>query len=233
MDIFLSVFSHNHVVAITVPLLLLLLLMLLMLLLMLLLVLFLLLVLILLLCAKSTMLRGAIRSGAADETKSTWKAWLLASKKVLAYQRHRLGRTAADDGVATDPPDDVFEAARRFAAGEGATDAAKHEERGIGGDTTAPAAVAAAAGGGGIAAAVASGLELELESEGRNKWSIVGGVVRLLAEWAVAAVRFAGVPSVLSVFCLLLVVMQQRDVRRLAAQVEELLAAVDELRELV
>ena len=87
--------------------------------------------------------------------------------------------------------------------------------------------------GGGIAAAVASGLELELESEGRNKWSIVGGVVRLLAEWAVAAVRFAGVPSVLSVFCLLLVVMQQRDVRRLAAQVEELLAAVDELRELV
>lgn len=183
------------------------------------------------------MLRGAIRSGAAVETKSTWKAWLLASKKVLVYQRHRLGRAAADDGVATDPPDNVFEAARRFAAGEGATDAVKHVSRGTGGDAAAAATVAAGAGaaGAGVAAAgddAASGL-LEQEPEGRSKWRIIGGVVRLLAEWAVAAVRLAGVPSVLSAFCLLVMVMQQRDVSRLAAQVEELLAAVDELRELV
>lgn len=176
------------------------------------------------------MLRGAIRSGAADETKSTWKAWLLASKKVLAYQRHRIGRTAADDGVATDPPDNVFEAAREFTAGGGGgTDATKNVARDLGGGAATAATVAGAeVAGGGDAA---SGL-LELESEGRSKWRVVGGVARLLAEWAVAAVRLAGVPSVLSAFCLLLVVMQRRDVRRLTAQVEELLAAVDELREL-
>ena len=172
------------------------------------------------------MLRGAIRSGAADETKSTWKAWLLASKKVLAYQRHRIGRTAADNGVATDPPDNVFEAAREFAAGGGGTGAIKHVAR----DGAAAAATVAGAE---VAAGedAASGL-LELESEGRSKWRVAGGVVRLFAEWALAAVRLAGVPSVLSAFCLLLVAMQRRDVRRLTAQVEELLAAVDELREL-
>lgn len=187
------------------------------------------------------MLRGAIRSGAADETKSTWKAWLLASKKALNYQRHRIGHTAADDGVATDPPANIFEAARRFAAGEKTTDTTKHVARGVRGDTTAAAAAAAAVAATGAGVAIAApgddaGSELGLESglEGRrSKWRIAGGVVRLLAEWAVAAVRFAGVPSVLSVFCLLLVVMQQRDVRRLTAQVEELVAKVDQLREVV
>lgn len=195
----------------------------------------------LLLCSKSTMLRGAIRSGAAEETKSTWKAWLLASKKILAYQRHRIGRAAADDGVATNPPDDVFDAAKKFAAGGGAANAAKHATRGLGGGTTTAAAAAAAGEtggvgpvGGGVADAgdAASELGLEEELEGKNRWKIVGGLVRLLAEWAVAVVRFAGVPSVLCVLCVLVVVMQQRDVRRLTAQVEELLAAVDGLREL-
>lgn len=158
------------------------------------------------------MLRGAIRSGAAEETSATWKAWLLASKKVIAFQRHRIGRVAANDGVTAAPPAGVFELARGFAAGEGAVGFPVEVEYGVEDE----------AGRNGT---------LRMGLEGMANWKAVAGVVHSLVRRGVEVVKSAGLPTVLSLFCLLVLALQQRDVRRLTNQVEELVAAVGELRD--
>lgn len=124
------------------------------------------------------------------------------------YQRHRVGRTAANDGVAAKPPAEVFALARDFRAEErAATGAARQVSRGIDDEAAVKAL------------------------EGNTRWGKVAmGAVRWLAESGVAAVKLAGVPTVLTLLCLLLVAMQQRDVQRLTRQVEELVNAVGDLR---
>lgn len=159
------------------------------------------------------MLRGAIRSGAAEETKATWDAWLLASKKVVAYQRHILGHVSADDGVATAPPSSVFELARVFTTAEGG--AVRVTEQ------------------------VVRNVDDKEEAQNRPISSFQGreghgnlavALVQALGQCAVAAVKFLGVPNVLILLCLLMVAVQQREIQRLAGQVDDLIAAVDGLR---
>lgn len=156
------------------------------------------------------MLRGAIRSGAAEETRATWKAWLLASTRVVTYQRYRLGLAAANDGDASPPPAAVFELAMGFNAGEGTTDEAEEVARGV------------------EEVVVAMG-EPSREVDGIGAANLVAGFVRLPLEWS-AAIKLPGVPTVLALLCLLMVVVQRREVQRLTGQVEELTAAVGELR---
>lgn len=159
------------------------------------------------------MLRGAIRSGAAEETKATWDAWLLASKKVVAYQRHRLGHVSADDGVATAPPTSVFELAGVFTAAEGGAVRATEQ--------------------------VARNADDKENSPNRPRSSFQGiaghgnvavTLVQALGQCAVAAVEFLGVPNVLILFCLFMVAVQRREIQRLTGQVDDLIAAVDGLR---
>lgn len=162
---------------------------------------------------KSTMLRGAIRSGAAEETKATWDAWLLASKKVVAYQRHRLGRVSADDGVATPPPTDVFDLARVFTMAEGgavsATEQAAHDVNDKAAAQHRPRSVFQGTAGDG---------------------NLVVALVQTLGQCAVATVEFLGVPNVLLLLCFFMVALQRREIQRLTGQVEDLFAAVDDLR---
>lgn len=115
------------------------------------------------------------------------------------YQRHQLGRKAADDGVASPPPANVFALARDFKA-----------------------EVATSAGG-----QVPRGVESEMAAkplDGNIDWfKLIVGTVRWLLENGVAAVKLAGVPTVLTLFCVLMVARQQRQVQRLTSQLEELL----------
>lgn len=122
------------------------------------------------------------------------------------YQRHQLGREAANDGVTAPPPAQVFAIARDFKAGEEvATVAAEHVSRGMEGGVAAKA------------------------PEGNIDWGkLVLGAMRWLAENVFAAAKAAGAPTVLAMFCLLMVVRQQREVQRLTTQLEGLL---DELRD--
>lgn len=140
--------------------------------------------------------------------RNSWKSWLAASKKVVMYQRHQIGRTAANDGVAAKPPQEVFALAGDFVPQDGAT---------AGVDGQAP-----------------RGAEIESALQPPEKnidWaSLVVGAARWLAENGVSAIKSAGAPTVLMFLCLLLVMMQQRDVRRLSGQVEELVNAVGEMR---
>jgi len=118
------------------------------------------------------------------------------------YQRHRLGRKAANEGVTTPAPAGVFALARDFKAVEGATAAAAGlVSRGVEGDMAAKA------------------------PEGNEDWvRLVAGAVRWLAENLLAAAKLAGVPTVMALFCLLMVVRQQREVQRLTTQLEGLLS---------
>lgn len=127
---------------------------------------------------------------------------------MITYQRHRVGQTVANDGVAAKPPADVFTLARDFPTEErAATGAAGHVSRGVEG-------------------------KAEVEAlEGNIDWvTIVMGAVRSQAESGVVAVKSAGVPAILTLLCIVLVAMQQRDVQRLTGQVEELVNAVSDLR---
>lgn len=138
--------------------------------------------------------------------RTSWKSWLAATKKVITYERHRVGRTAANDGFAAKPPPHVFVLARDFPEERAATDAAGQLSHGTEG-------------------------EAAKALEGNNDWvKIVMGVVRSQSELGVAAVKSAGVPTILTLLCIVLVVMQQRDVQRLTGQVEELVNAVSDLR---
>lgn len=158
------------------------------------------------------MLRGAIRSGAVEETSATWKAWLLASMKVVAYQRQRIGESAANEGVATPPPPGVFELAIKFEAGEGEVGAPGEIPRGV------------------IENSPAQNGSPESDLRVTDAWKIVAGVSQWLGKIVVDVLKHAGAPAVFGLVCLLLVMVQQRDVRRLTHQVEDLVATVSELR---
>lgn len=131
--------------------------------------------------------------------RNSWNSWLHATKKVVLYQRHQLGRKAANDGVAATPPAKVFALSRDFKA-RAATSAEGQLPRG----GEAEAAVKAL--GGDI-----------------DWFKLVVGTVRWLVQSGVATVKLAGVPTVLTLFCVLLVARQQREVQRLTSQLEELL----------
>lgn len=123
------------------------------------------------------------------------------------YQRHQLGRKAANEGVAAPPAGQVFALARDFEADEGATAVAATLDvsRGMEGDMAAKA------------------------PEGSTEWvKLVAVAVRWLAENVFAAAKSVGVPTVMALFCLLMVVRQQHEVQRLTTQLEGLL---DELRD--
>lgn len=131
--------------------------------------------------------------------RNSWKSWLQATKKVVLYQRHQLGQKAANDGVAENPPANVFALARDFKAGA-ATSAAGKVPRAVEGEAAAKAL------------------------PGDIGWvNLIVGTVRWLVESGLAAVKSAGVPTVLALFCLLLVARQQREVQRLTTQLEEML----------
>lgn len=130
--------------------------------------------------------------------RNSWNSWLHATKKVVLYQRHQLGRKEANDGVAATPPAKVFALARDFKAGA-ATSAVGQSPRGVEGEAAVKAL------------------------EGIDWVKLVVGTVRWLVESGVAAVKLAGVPTLLALFCLLLVTRQQREVQRLTTQLEELL----------
>lgn len=168
-------------------------------------------------CLKSTMLRGAIRSGAADESRATWRAWLLASQKIVAYQRYRVGLAAANDGVATAPPPNVLERSRGLVPEEARIAVATPERAR---DTQRAVALPRLEG--------ESPIVVDVGRE--DKWKLLTDVVYSLGEYSVAALQLAGVPSVLACLCMVFVILQQRDVRRLSSQVEELAAAVREMR---
>lgn len=131
--------------------------------------------------------------------RNSWKSWLHATKKVVLYQRHQLGRKAANDGVAATPPGKVFALARDFKAGAAASTAGQ-SLRGVEGEAAVKVL------------------------EGNIDWlKLVVGTVRWLVESGVAAVKLAGVPTVVTLCCVLLVARQQREVQRLTSQLEELL----------
>lgn len=123
-------------------------------------------------------------------------------------QRHRIGHTAANEGVAVKPPSEIFAIAMNFTGDETAKKGGtEHLSRDSEGESAA-------------------------ESFQQNTdWAAVAlRAIRWLAEVGVAAVKSAGASTFLTLMGLLLVVMQQRDVRRLAAQVDELVEAVGDLR---
>ncbi len=123
------------------------------------------------------------------------------------YQRHQLGRNAANEGVAAPPTGKVFALARDFKANEGATAVAARLDvsRGEEGDMAAKT------------------------PEGNTEWiTLVAGAVRWLVENVFAAAKSGGLPTVMALFCFLIVVRQQHEVQRLTTQLEGLL---DELRD--
>lgn len=162
---------------------------------------------------QSTIIKGAIRSGAADESDMTWKAWLVASKKVVAYQRHHLGRNAANRGSAPAPLAGVLDLATRFVVDDGSA-TSMHSVDFVGDEVVAkPRDVSSATG---------------LEGE-RENWRLVANLIKSLGDLAAAVVGVAGVPTVVMLCCVLLVFAQQRAIGKLNSQVEDLMAAVSEL----
>lgn len=162
------------------------------------------------------MLRNAIRSGAADETGTTWKAWLLAAKKVVEYQRHRIGHDTANRGDAAPPPRGVFDLANSFTARDGAGSPAESSDRNTRDKVTAKEGLG-------------EGLSM-IQSEERDNWTRVASLIFSLGKLVAASLGFAGVPTVLTLCCLILIAAQQRTIGRLADQVEDLITAVSELR---
>lgn len=130
--------------------------------------------------------------------RNSWNSWLHATKKVVLYQRHQLGRKAANDGVAATPPAKVFVLARDFKAGAAAS-AAGELPRGVEGEAAGNV------------------------PENIDWFKLVVGTVRWLMESGAAAMKLAGVSTVLTLLCVLLVSRQQREVQRLTSQLEELL----------
>lgn len=168
------------------------------------------------------MLRGAIRSGALEETNATWRAWLATSRKVIAYQRHHLGGTAANNGVASAPPEGVHDLAQgctlvdisdAMGPGQGKVDEESLAARGM--KSTK-----------------------ERKMDGSGFYSFVSGVtraIRVLGVYAVKTVDSFGVAAVptlvVCVLFLLMLGLQQRDLHKLKDQVEELVGMVRELRD--
>lgn len=159
------------------------------------------------------MLRGAVRSGALEETVTNWKAWMRAAEKVVAYQGHKLGRAGFIAGVTKPPPPRVFELASRFtprgysvdeaATGSEATEVAVQP---IGEGTTVT------------------------RKQHSGPWSlVVRHVLPVLKSFGLP--EFPGTPTMFTLFCLVAIVMQQFALRRLAWRVEELTSAVSELQE--
>ncbi|CAM9408655.1 unnamed protein product [Scytosiphon promiscuus] len=157
---------------------------------------------------KSTMLRGAIRSGAQEETRNTWKSWFVTAERAVKCQRHMIGHTAANDGLAAKPPSEIFAIALNFTGEEEATKGGTED---VSRDSKGESAV-------------------EAFQQSTDWAEIASRVVRWLAEIGIAAVKSVGVSTFLTLLGLLLVVMQQRDVRRLAAQVDQLAEAFADSR---
>lgn len=140
--------------------------------------------------------------------RNSWKSWLAATTRVVTYQRYRVGRTAANDGVAAKPPANVFALARDLPA----------EER-------------AAAGAVGQVSCGAEDKAAAKALEENSAWvNTVMGALMSQIQSGVAVVKSAGVPTILTLLCIVLVAMQQRHVQRLTGQVEELVNAVSNLR---
>ena len=165
------------------------------------------------------MLRGAIRSGALEETNATWRAWLATSRKVILYQRHRLGGTAANNGVATLSSRRKFnDLAEGFALENRSSDGV---EPGQGRGDAAILAVIE----------MNSVKENEINGSGFSRFvSAAIRTIRTLGVFAVNAVDLSGVgaaPTLLLCMLFLVVIgLQQRDLRRLKDQVEELVGTV-------
>lgn len=165
---------------------------------------------------QSTMLKGAIRSGAADESGMTWKAWLLAAEKLVAYQRHRLGCTAANEGSAPAPPSGVFEIATRFAVEQMSADSTHLDGHGDADDADSKPRDAVSV----------QDPEGEVDS-GQLASKLIRSVKRVVG----GGLRFAEVSRILFLCCFLLIFAQQRAIRKLTSQVEDLMAAVSELQD--
>lgn len=125
-------------------------------------------------------------------------------------QRHKIGLTAANDGFAAKPPQDLFARAMSFTGEEAETkNGIENTSRDTGGDAEAKA-----------------------KADHSTDWVQLGlRAVRWLVQSGLAAAKAAGAPTVLTLLGLSLVFMQQREVRRLSAQVDELVEAVTELRD--
>lgn len=162
------------------------------------------------------MLRGAIRSGAADESGTTWKAWLLAAEKLVAYQRHRLGYLAANGGSAPAPPPDVFDIATRFVVEQ-------------------MSAVSTRSGGHGDADVADSKLRdavLVQDPERKvDNGQLASKLIQSLKRVVAWVLRFAEIPKILILCCFMLIFAQQRAIRKLTTQVEDLMAAMSELHD--
>lgn len=172
---------------------------------------------------KSTMLRGAIRSGALEETNATWRAWLATSRKVIAYQRHHLGDTAANNGVASAPPEGVHDLALGFALVDISDAVGPGQGKGDEESFTATRKMKSTK---------------ERKMDGLAFSKFVSGIVRAIRMMGVFTVRTVdsfGVAAVsIMVVCVLFLLMlglQQRDLQRLKDQVEELVGIVRDLRD--
>ncbi|CAM9899045.1 unnamed protein product [Choristocarpus tenellus] len=188
---------------------------------------------------QNTFLRGAIRSGAVEESKASWQAWLRASQTCVAYQRRRLGCTAADNGQGVRPPPGIFDLAR--AETEGAKrDAASNvehvalEEEGVG-----PIGVKVKVRGVSIPPRVRGGPKPEYNEQqalGRSSDTAhdLGDVLMGLAAtlWGFVVDFFSLPNGSLFLFfcvtvCLIVVAMQQQQIRRLEERVDGLVAAIE------
>lgn len=168
------------------------------------------------------MLRGAIRSGALEETNATWKAWLATSRKVIAYQRYHLGDIAANNGVASAPPEGVHDLAQGFVDISDAVGLrqGKGDEESF---TTARE--------------MKSTKERKIDGLAFSKFvaGVIIRAVRMSGGFAIRTVDSFGEAAVpILVVCVLFLFMlgmQQRDLRRLKDQLEELVGIVRELRD--
>lgn len=140
--------------------------------------------------------------------RNTWKSWFVNAERAVLCQRTRIGHPAANDGVAAKPPLDFFAIAMNFTGEEAAT---KGDTDHLSRDSEGESVVKA--------------------SQQNTDWAELAlRAIRWLVETGVAAVKSAGMSTILTILGLLVVVMQQRDVRRLAAQVDELTEAIGDLR---
>ncbi|CAM9189104.1 unnamed protein product [Discosporangium mesarthrocarpum] len=180
---------------------------------------------------KSTFLRGAIRSGAVEESATTWKAWLQATRATIAYQHLRLGLRAVSDGRGVRPPPAIFQ---------------------LGNDPEQRDIVAGTADGGGVVAdpnlnsrgnvagpqsmsatfSLEGGSKVSLATGGNEGWTrLVGaGAVLVSAMWDCLMILFKSPNSVLWVGLGLLVGvlgLQQRQIQRLEGRVDSLLEALE------
>lgn len=162
---------------------------------------------------KSTVLQRAIRSGASDESRATWKAWLEAALKVVAYQQQVLGRAQSVAGVSASPPPGVLTLASRPMAGEDAENRSP-----IGQDVKRTANTA-----------IHDTSTLDKEQDA-GVWSVVVSVAHSVRAVSFDAIASSRITLGLTFLCLLVIVIQQISIWRLARQVENLTLAVNHLQ---